>query len=274
MDVISGKQRRPRRVLLYGPHGWGKSTWASFAPKALFLPTEDGLADIDCNRTPLVKTLGEFNGYISDILRGDHKFGTVVIDTLDWLEKLIWQQVAEEKSVKSIDDIPYYRGYRLANTHWDFILKSLDHIRNRGMAIILLAHARAAKVEPPDSDSYSRYEPDLYKEVAPMLQEWCDEVLFGTYKRDVIHKDEGFEKKRSVAIGDGTRVVYTREMPTHLAKRRIELPDEMPADFRYYAVCVAKEMKSRETTPLANGDIVGIVQDGSSKPKQEETING
>jgi hypothetical protein len=46
-SVRTGKRPGPRRVLLYGVQGIGKSTWGAQAPGAVFIPTEDGLDDID-----------------------------------------------------------------------------------------------------------------------------------------------------------------------------------------------------------------------------------
>ncbi len=52
-QIQHGKTEAPRRTLLYGTHGIGKSTFGSMAERAVFLPTEDGLGEIDCERFPL-----------------------------------------------------------------------------------------------------------------------------------------------------------------------------------------------------------------------------
>ena len=57
MRVISGKQKAPRKCLLYGTHGIGKSTWAAGAPGCIMLNLEDGLNNIDCQRTEHLTTL-------------------------------------------------------------------------------------------------------------------------------------------------------------------------------------------------------------------------
>ena len=272
MKIIKGIVKRPRRVLLYGTHGIGKSTWAASAPSPIFLTTEDGLSDIGVDRTPLLKDLGAFNNWVSDLLTQTHEYRTVVVDTLDWLERLIFNDVAQSAGKDSIEDFGYGKGYGLALTQWEFVLKSLGYLRDKGMAVILLAHARIVKVEPPDRDSYTRYEPDLHKSVSPMLQEWVDEVLFATYKMDVKQSNEGFNKKRGQAIGDGERVVCTCEKPTHLAKRRVQMPDEIPLKFAAYA----NYLKSAKPEANGNGNgnghaanIAGMVTNGSSK--QPET---
>ena len=45
--------------MLYGTHGIGKSTFASCAPKPIFLQTEDGLGEIDCDKFPLTTTFDQ-----------------------------------------------------------------------------------------------------------------------------------------------------------------------------------------------------------------------
>jgi hypothetical protein len=293
LDIIRGPRKAPRRVLLYGTHGIGKSTWAAAAPSPIFLATEDGLNDVGCDRTPLLKSLGAVNSWVSDLLTESHGHRTVVIDTADWLERLIFNQVAAEHTKKNIEEIGYGKGYAFAMSHWEFLLNSFGHLRDKGMAVILLAHARVVKIEPPDADSYSRYEPDLHKFVSPLLQEWADEVLFASYRVNTIAKDEGFDRTRTRAIGTGDRIVYTCERPTHLAKRRIAMPDILPLDFNAYAACLMAQpappvqVSQRATaepaqqapktpatpapvpeTPLnpnGDGNISGLVVEGSSK---------
>lgn len=260
--IERGIARRPRRVMLYGTHGIGKSTWASAAPSPIFLQTEDGLADIGSDRTPLLQALSEVYDWIQYLIKEEHGYATVVIDTLDWLERLIHADVARENNVENIGKIPYFRGYGFAVGKWEYLLKGLDAIRDRRkMGIILLAHADIQKVEPPDADSYNRYSPDIDKRACPMIQEWADEVLFACYKIDTIARDEGFNRERTRAIGTGDRVVYTREAPTHLAKRRAILPDRLPLDFNAYAQALVAGRGN--ASPASN--IAGIVTNGHSK---------
>ena len=267
MQIITGKKSRPRRIILCGPHGIGKSTWAADSPSPIFAQTEDGLDDIGVDRTPLIESYEEYCVIVENLHR-PHNYSTFVVDTIDWLERLIHQRVAIDAKVKSIDEIGYYRGYLTAIRHWNDVLKGLNSLRNnRNMAIILLAHAKEAKIEPPDAESYNRYEPDLHKHVAPLLQEWADEVLFANYKVNAIQKNEGFERKRYIAVG-GDRVIYTCEKPSHLAKRRIAMPDEIPMQWAAYADCITKAYAE-------NGygqNINGVVVDGHSKPKENADV--
>ncbi len=89
--IQKGKQQRPRRTVLYGVHGIGKSTWASRWPKPVFIPTEDGIADLDVESFPLAKTLQQAWEPVMWLGAegAEHNYKTVVVDSADWLELLI-----------------------------------------------------------------------------------------------------------------------------------------------------------------------------------------
>jgi hypothetical protein len=266
--VIKGRQARPRRVLLYGTHGIGKSTWASQAPNPLFLATEDGLCDIGCDRTPVLTNTLDVAGTLLE-LTGEqpHQWQTVVIDTVDWLERLVWKSVCEKAGKESIEEIGYGKGYVLAISKWEWLLKTLDACRDRGMNVILLGHARIERFTPPDGEPYDRWQLDIHKTASQLIQEWADEVLFATYRVHTIQKDDGFNRKRTRAVGDGERIVYTSEHPTHAAKRRIEMPDTLPMTWAAY-------YEHWPHATVAGGNIAGLVTDGHSSKKKEASSHG
>jgi hypothetical protein len=264
--IISGRKKSPRRVCLYGTHGIGKSYWAAAAPSPIFLNVEDGLDGIECQRTPLIKDFATVSGWLSCLLTEPHDRRTLVIDTGDWLERIIHADVAASLGKNSIEDIGYGKGYVFALNRWDFLLRSLDHLRTqRGMSVIMLCHARITKFSPPDADTYDRYEPDLHKSVCPMIQEWADEVLFAAYRVNTIKREERFNQERTRAVGTGERVIYTCESPTHLAKRRANLPDVLPLNFNAYAAALAANYNGNGE---AASNIAGVVTNGHSKTKE------
>jgi hypothetical protein len=239
LSTSKGKQHKPRRVLLYGVHGIGKSTFAADAPDAVFLPTEDGIADIDCESFPLSQTFEEFDGYLQQLASEDHDRKTLVIDSLDWLERLIWGAVEIEHGVKSIEDIGYAKGYTFALKQWRQVLRALDWLRdNKGMTCLLLAHAKIERFQPPDNDAFDRYSPKLHKLASGIVQEWCDEVLFANYQTFVKTSGEGFDK-RTQGVGVGERIVHTSERPSHLAKNRAALPETLPLVWSEYQSAVS-----------------------------------
>jgi len=235
-QVVSGRTPAPRRVMLYGTHGIGKSTFASRAPNPIFVQTEDGLGQVDCDKIPLTTTFDQAMQALSELYTEKHPFRTVVVDSLDWLERLIWAEVCRKRNVENIEDIGYAKGYVFALTQWREFLEGLMALRNdKGMMVVLIAHARIERFENPETESYDRYVPRLHRLASQVIQEWCDEVLFATFKVFTKQMDEGFDRKRTQGIGTGERIIRTVERPAHVAKNRLNLPDEMPLDWDAYA---------------------------------------
>ncbi|NRA37011.1 MAG: ATP-binding protein, partial [Planctomycetes bacterium] len=209
--------------------------FGSMAPNAVFIQTEDGLSGINCHKFPLVKTFDEFMENLVALYKNDHAFSTIVVDSLDWLETLIWQHVCNDRNVSNIEDIGYGKGYHFALTQWRSALDGLNALRNeKGMQIILIAHAKIERFENPETDNYDRYAPRLHKLASYMVQEWCDNVLFASYRVHTKTSDEGF-KKSSKAIGSGERIIRTTERPAHVAKNRLQLPEELPLSYEAFA---------------------------------------
>lgn len=234
--VKKGPSPRPRRTVLYGVHGIGKSSWAAQWPNAVFVPTEDGIADLDVASFPLCRDMNDAYQAIIELGGGEHEFQTIVVDSADWMERLIWKKVCENEGKKAITDFPYGTGYGKSASIFSDVLGALNCCRDVGMHVVVLAHCEIKRFENPEGDSYDRYVPKLHRDTAALLQEWSDEVLFACYKVNVRKTDEGgFSKERGVGLGTGERVVRTTERPAHLAKNRLGLPDEIPLSFDAYS---------------------------------------
>ena len=194
--IQRGRAEHPRRTMVYGVHGVGKSTFGAMAEKPIFIQTEEGINDLEADRFPVATAYQDVLGALSALYSDEHEYQTVVIDSLDWLERLIWAEVCSKRGVESIEDIGYAKGYVFALTQWREVISGLDALRNeRGMQIILIAHARIEKFDNPETESYDRYVPRLNKHASALVQEWCDEVLFATYRVHTKHTDEGFNRK-------------------------------------------------------------------------------
>jgi hypothetical protein len=235
-SILTGAKPGPRRMLVYGTAGIGKSTFATCAPSPIVLQTEDGLNEIDTHKFPVATSFDEVMSNLGALYQEDHGYRTVVIDSLDWLERLIWAKVCAIRQVASIEDIGYGKGYTFSLTHWRDVLDGLTALRDRkGMTVILIAHAKIERFENPETESYDRYVPRLHKTAAALVAEWCDEVLFAGYRVFTKATDEGFNQKRVQGLGSGERVLKTSERPAHLAKNRLNLPDELPLAWSEFA---------------------------------------
>lgn len=230
-NIQSGRENKPPRLMIYGQEGVGKSTLGATAPDAIFVQTEDGLGEIDCRKFPLAQNLGDVLAALTALRDEDHEFRTVVIDSLDWLERLIFDEVCKEFGVRSIEkaDGGFGKGYVDALVHWRKVLSLLDELRNkRGMMVILLAHAKVERFEDPENTAYDRYAPRLHKHAASLIAEWVDAVMFAT-KRMRVSKD-GDTRSIASPIGadGGERVLRTNGSPACIAKNRFGLPNEIP----------------------------------------------
>lgn len=257
MKIMQGKQgSTARRLLLYGVHGVGKSTFAASAPGCLFLDIEDGLSDIDCAKSEHITRYTELITALKWLALGETKFQWLCIDTLDHLEQLIWRHVAEEAEKASIADLGYGVGYKRALALWGEIQTALDYLRRKlGTGTIALAHATISRFDSPETDSYDRYMPALHGPASALWQEWSDEVLFASYRTFVRKEEQGFGRERGVAVDGGERYLRTQESAAVIAKNRLALPPELPFSWDAYASRFA-----------INGNIDGLVTDGSSKP--------
>jgi hypothetical protein len=236
--IQSGRSAAPPRLLVYGTEGIGKSTLASQAPRPVFVQTEDGLGEIDCHKFPLSRSYADVLAALSSLQTEEHDYQTVVLDSLDWLERLIWDSVCESYGVKSIEKVDggYGKGYIYALVPWR---QFIDHLaalhRDRCMAVILIAHAKVEKFEDPEASPYDRYSPRLHKHASALLTEWCDGVLFASRKFRTQTEEAGFGRKRTTAhaIGKdgGERILRTVGCPSCVAKNRYNLDAELPLDW-------------------------------------------
>lgn len=235
-SILTGTKPGPRRMLVYGTAGIGKSTFATCAPSPIVIQTEDGLNEIDCHKFPVATALADVMASLAALYSEEHPYRTVVIDSMDWLERLIWAKVCADRQAATIEDIGYGKGYTFAIQHWRDVLDGLTALRERrGMTVVLIAHARIERFENPETEAYDRYVPRLHKTASALVSEWCDEVLFATYRVFTKATEEGFNQKRVQGLGTGERVLRTTERPSHLAKNRLNLPDELPLAWSAFA---------------------------------------
>ncbi len=246
-QISVGRQVKPPRLFVYGTEGIGKSSLAAQAPKPVFIQTEDGLGEIDCAKLPLSRSFEEVMIALGELYTETHEYQTVVIDSLDWLERLIFDAVCSQYNVKSIEKVDggYGRGYHFALPFWRQILDGLDALRDRKqMAVIVIAHAKVERFADPESASYDRYSPRLNKHASALICEWADAVLFGTKKFRTEVEDAGFGRERTIAVGigngGGERILRTVGGPSCIAKNRYSLPDVLPLSWPAIAAELAK----------------------------------
>lgn len=225
------------RIMLYGVEGIGKTTFASQAPEPIFICTEDGLGSLQVEHFPLATKADDVLEAIGTLVTEDHKFGTVVLDSVDWLDNLIWQDVEAKHDAK---DLAYGKGAMIVAERWREVLGGLNALRNdKGMVVILLAHCQIKRFDSPEVEPFDRYQPKLQERSNAILREWADAVLFANYKTIVRKDDVGFNKTNNRGISTGERLLYTSEKPAYMAKNRYSLPESLPMSWDAFAQAIA-----------------------------------
>jgi hypothetical protein len=245
------KRPEPPRGILYGSPKIGKTSMLAEAPNVLFIDIEGGSGNVNVARVSAEQVGGDWT-YVSlistleSVRDSEHDFSTLVIDSADWMERLIHNQVAEDKNVKNIEDIGYGKGYVFAINLLTYLLDILEDIRvKRGMAVFFICHSHIKRYDDPTAESYDRHQLKLHAKVEAILTEWSDVILFATNKVAVAKEEAGFNKKVTKGKSVG-RVVYTEESPAFLAGNRYGLPNELPLSWSAFEEALTKSLTEKK----------------------------
>ena len=232
--IEKGRQKKALKVVVYGPEGVGKSTLASRFPGPLFIDTEGGTAHMDVARLPSPTSWKMLEEEIDAVTAEPDVCRTLVIDTADGAQKLCYDAVCAERGVDGIEGLGYGKGYVYAGEKFGKLLNRLERLADKGVNVLVLAHAIQRKVElPEETGAYDHWEMKLHqKQISPLLKEWADALLFATYKTIVIQVDK--EGNKNKAKGS-ERVIYTTHSAAWDAKNRHGLPDRIPLSIKALA---------------------------------------
>ena len=235
IKISSGVIAAKQKVVVYGPEGIGKSTFASRFPNPLFIDTEGSTNKLDVKRfeeKPSSWTM--LKNYIEYVRQHPDICDTLVIDTIDWAERLCVESILDAHGKKGIEDFGYGNGYTYVAEEIGRFLNSLQELIDKNVCnVVLTAHSQIKKFEQPDeTGSYDRYELKLGKkttsQTSPLVKEWADMILFANYETFAVARDKDGKKFKGQG---GERVMYTSHHPCWDAKNRDGLPDKLPLDY-------------------------------------------
>ena len=233
-DLKKVRGVQPPRILVYGEPGIGKTTLAAEFLDAVFLQIEDGTpGDLEIFSFGKIETFADLMERLSQLYTEPHDLRTVVVDSVTELQRLVWNETCargDDKGnpKKQIEDFGYGKGYVYSLRVWQEILDGLNALRSqRGMTVILIAHAKVDRFDDPETQSYSRYEIDLHDKVVGMIERDMDAILFLKTPVSVKVEDQGFNKERAIAQGSRQVMIHTAGRPAYVAKNRYGMPEKI-----------------------------------------------
>jgi len=238
--VVTGTVATPLRALVYGPEGTGKTTLVASAPNVIMLDIEGGSSLLDVARYPFRDptaidpgtnplTFQEVLDAIKELATQPHGYHVLAIDTVDALERLIWEHVCKAKNVDGIEDLGYGKGYVAALDVWAKLLAYLERLQEKtGMGIALVGHAQIKKFANPSGEDFDRYQLKMHDKASAFLREWCSLVGFLNHEDRLVKKTE---KAPAKAKSTGERILHTERSGAYDAKSRYRgMPAEITID--------------------------------------------
>ena len=283
-SLVRGRMAQPTRVVLYGVEGIGKSTFGASAHKPIFLGAEDGTAQLDVAHFPRPESFPEVLEALRTLTREPHDFGTLVLDTLDWVEPLIWQFICERDGKANIEDYGFAKGYVAALDEWRRLLAAIEEMRRaKPMHVVLVAHSWIKPFKNPQGDDFDRYEMKMHAKAAGLVKEWADCVLFANYEQ-FAKRDE--KTKRVRGVDTGARLLFTERRAAYDAKNRYSLPSELPLSWGdFWAAVQAGQVapaddiraevlrKAKELGPEVEAKVVEAVNKSGADTQSLSVIN-
>lgn len=237
LNITKGKINRAQKVVIYGAEGIGKSSLAACFPDPLFIDTEGGTAQMDVRRIDKPQSWEELLAIVQEVATTPNVCKSLILDTADWAEQLIVSFLCTKYKQNSIESFGYGKGYTYLAEEFTKLLHAFDQVIAADIHVVITAHAKMRKFEQPDEmGAYDRWEMKLSKQVAPLLKEWCDLLLFCNYQTFVVTSENNTQKAQG-----GKRVMYTSHHPAWDAKNRVHLPEVLELDYKHIAHIFAEQ---------------------------------
>ena len=159
MKIIRGKIPGAKKVVIYGPEGIGKSTFAACFPAPVFIDTEGSTKDMDVDRFEKASSWTMLLEQVRYVRQNPSACRTLVVDTADWAEQMCVADLCARYGKKGVEDFGYGNGYVYVKEEWGRFLNALEEAVEAGINVVLTAHAHMRKFEQPDEmGAYDRWE--------------------------------------------------------------------------------------------------------------------
>lgn len=249
-QIVTGRQEQAPRLLVYSPPKIGKTGFAAGIPGVLFLAAESGTQEYDVARVPVIPSCTgrgpthpcgwkQTLGWLDLLATQPHDYRAVAIDTLDWLEGVLFAHLiaTDTKARTTIVEAHggYGKAYKIAVEHWRTLAAKLDVLSlQRGLTVVLLAHSTIEKFSDPVTQDYDQHRLKLHKHGADFWSEWVDAILFANF--EMLH-----DQAADAWASSGRRVLHTSPPSdfAYVAGNRYGLPPRLDLAYPSLAQALA-----------------------------------
>lgn len=213
------------KAVIYGASGSGKTYFAATAPNPIFASAEGGLLStlhhkkqIDPVKYVVINKLEDLRDLLAYLKKGDHKFETVVIDSITEINEIIK------------DGIEKKRGAQMQLKDWGDLAKAIKAVlrgfRDLDMHVIFIAQEKTEK----DDQKTEKIVPSLNGKAANEIAYFMDVVAYSFI--DTMGKN---------------RITVQPNEKLLTKARGIELPPDAPEDFEEWIAAMSAIQIQEET---------------------------
>jgi hypothetical protein len=230
--IVNQRKGGPLKIVAYGPEGVGKTRFGAFSNKPIFLCAENGLSAPDLGHVPAFPAPDNWNDVLDAIgwlIKSEHSYRTLVIDSLDWLYKHVKAAIRLRENMTEAEFEAFGRGEKFALSFWVQLNDAFDALQAaKGMHIIVIAHCATDVFQNPLGEDFARFQLALTKKAAERWKQWPDFLLFMSQEMFTKkNKDDKSAKAKGIL---GEHRIFTERTAAFDAKNRINLPAEIPYD--------------------------------------------
>ncbi len=264
-QVVSESKPLPPRVLIYGPAGIGKTSFAASLPKPILLDYDHGADEVKVDRVAGPATWTDALATLRLIVASPGEYRTVAIDTLDALESLAIDHVLVTNKIKSLNLLKWGEGHAQVASLWRELLTLLDGARAKNLYVCLLGHASVRTAQDPQLGEYDQYTSLLGKKCWAQTKMWADVVGFANF--DAALADVGERSARIIVTGE--RKLYTTRGSGFEAKNRFGIDAPLPLAWGALAAAIERH---RGVADAVEAEIRSLAKGTSSEERAEQFI--
>lgn len=237
--VRGGRVRKPRRTVIFGEGGCGKTTLVADIADSLFVDINNGSESLDVQRY-IFRPEDELRGHVpktweevrqmnKTLRETKHPYKAVIYDLLGDLEHLALKFIVKRDSPqdgktkgKSLESYGYGAGKQVLLDEMRVLFDEMNLLIARGIDVVIVAHSTTIKYNNPSGPDYDRHVFQCSPLVGPYLYGWADEVGFLHFDDQAV-KAEG-KRGKNKGITTGRRILEFDHSAAWDAKARLPFP--------------------------------------------------